>query len=145
MCETIVRGSYSIELAHLEKKTKHFACFEFETFWFGTFEIPLAPLGVLLSHGNTKRWMVNCHKGLQAYCYFFCDFERSFLLSVCTYTVCSHYSYIQSLLTLWITYGIILLMKKEWALKPTAQRTRFLVYVHRHCAIMETAAFLCVG
>ena len=45
--KTIVKESLKFELAHLKKKKeeKHFGCLV--TFWFGTFAMFLAPLGML--------------------------------------------------------------------------------------------------
>jgi len=63
--KTIVKESCKFELARLrkkKKKEKHFGCLV--TFWFDTFAILFSSIGCIVSHENTRRWMVGCNKGL---------------------------------------------------------------------------------
>ena len=69
--KTIVRGSRSVELAHLKKKEEErrmktdFG--SLVTFWFSTFVMLFRATRSLAGHENTQRGTVHCYKGL-VYC-----------------------------------------------------------------------------
>ena len=64
---TIVRESAKFDLARLKKEEEEEKPFwRFGDFWCSTFATVFHDTRSLLGQGNTRRWIVSCHKGLFA-------------------------------------------------------------------------------